>query len=592
MNAWMRHWLTIGVSSLLLVSALAPAARAAPLQQSTPQILVANNEKYGPILVDSQEHTLYILTAETNTVIKCADKCLTFWPPLVVPDPNATPSAAPGVSGKLGTVGRPDSNPQITYNGYPVYRYYQDKAPGDTNGQGTQFAGGVYTVIPASSAAITSATQLALPFPDGWQTDGRGSVTPDQADGNILVLAHVHFVLNQYGYHFSYKESGMLFGYVEQAHQTLGDGTRFQWEYVGSAYPTPQAAQSAFNALSSFYSVIKQYYPTATSAACAFSGAEQCYQASAPVLQDVAGNPQKVVIRVLRESTSVFEAAYLLSESDYDANRTRGDQLLDTLSSDYVHLFAQPATPTPTPTPPPTTTPTGVRFSIARVWWEKLGTQGHADDPGITTGQPGAQVYFAVAFHVSSAPPSLPVRVTFRVAWSSRVFRNTGVLTATDPTGTYHSRVKVRLPAKPGAYTGTVTVQMGAKTRQGAARITIPVILAFTFSFDSLVVQDAQGTVKTTFHVNHPLTIVARFTVRNLQAHYIKGTIHRDFRIPVNGKFRTVSSNSDSILAVNGSNPPNVHSFTPAVTGPLLIVVEIDLGKIHHQRQVRIQIRH
>jgi predicted lipoprotein with Yx(FWY)xxD motif len=162
MYTWMTRWLTIGVSGLLLVSAIVPAARAAPAQQAAPQILVADNAKYGPILVDSQQHTLYILTAETNTVIKCADKCLTFWPPLTVPAPDAKPAAAEGVTGELGTVARPDSNPQITYNGYPLYRYYQDKAPGDTNGQGTQFAGGMYTVVRAINLAATPAVRLAV----------------------------------------------------------------------------------------------------------------------------------------------------------------------------------------------------------------------------------------------------------------------------------------------------------------------------------------------------------------------------------------------------------------------------------------------
>jgi predicted lipoprotein with Yx(FWY)xxD motif len=586
----MTRWLTIGGSCLLLVSAIVPAARAAPAQQATPEILVANNQKYGPILVDSQQHTLYILTAETNTVIKCADKCLTFWPPLTVPAADAKPAAAAGVTGQLGTVARPDSNPQITYNGYPLYRYYQDAAPGDTNGQGTQFAGGAYTVIPATAAAITSAAQLSIASPDGWQADGRGSVTPDQADGNILVLAHVHFVLNQYGYHFSYKDAGMLFGYVEQAHRLLADGSRFQWEYIGSAYPSPKAAQSTFTALSSFYPMIKQYYSAATAETCVFAGAEQCFQASAPVLQDAAGNNQIVVIRVLQVSSSIFEAAYILPQGDFGANSASGDQLLDTLSSEYVHLFAQSPTPTPAPTATPTTTPIGIKFSIARVWWEALGTKGHADDPGVTAGQAGAAVYFAVAFHVSSAPPSLPVKVTFRLPWSSRAVTNTGALTATDPTGTYHSRVEVRLPTKPGAYVGTVVVRMGGQTRRGKAPITIPVIRPLTFSFDSLVVKDAQGVVHTTFHVNRPLAIVAGYTVRNLQAHFLKGRVSRDFKIPVHGKFQTVSSNSDSILAVNGVNPPNTHSFTPGTTGPLIIVVEIRLGNIQHRRQVRVQI--
>jgi predicted lipoprotein with Yx(FWY)xxD motif len=36
----------------------------------------------------------------------------------------------------LGTVEHPDAGLQITYNGWPLYVFTGDSAPGDTNGQG------------------------------------------------------------------------------------------------------------------------------------------------------------------------------------------------------------------------------------------------------------------------------------------------------------------------------------------------------------------------------------------------------------------------------------------------------------------------
>ena len=44
----------------------------------------------------------------------------------------------------LGTVDHPDAGTQVTYNGWPLYFFSGDSAPGDTNGQGQ---GGVWYVV-------------------------------------------------------------------------------------------------------------------------------------------------------------------------------------------------------------------------------------------------------------------------------------------------------------------------------------------------------------------------------------------------------------------------------------------------------------
>jgi len=113
---------------------------------------------------------------------------------------------------------------------------------------------------------------------------------------------------------------------------------------------------------------------------------------------------------------------------------------------------------------------------------------------------------------------------------------------------------------------------------------------AMTFTFDALVVNNTRGQVKPAFPLNQQLVIVARYTVRNLQRSYLQGTVRRLFQVPVNGRFATKAVSTDTIIAVNGTNPPNVHGFTPAVTGPLRIVVAITLGNVSRQRAVTIQI--
>ena len=68
-------------------------------------------------------------------------RCATAWPPL------AAPVKAPrGVHlpGPLGVITRPNGVKQVTLNGYPLYFYVGDKAPGQVGGNGI---GGSWHVI-------------------------------------------------------------------------------------------------------------------------------------------------------------------------------------------------------------------------------------------------------------------------------------------------------------------------------------------------------------------------------------------------------------------------------------------------------------
>ena len=64
----------------------------------------------------------------------CYGACARAWP--VYFKPSAL-RAGKGVKQKLiGTVKRKNGRRQVTYNGWPLYYYAQDAAPGDVNGQG------------------------------------------------------------------------------------------------------------------------------------------------------------------------------------------------------------------------------------------------------------------------------------------------------------------------------------------------------------------------------------------------------------------------------------------------------------------------
>ena len=86
----------------------------------------------GDILTDSDGNTLYLFVPDAQGESVCYDQCEAAWPPLV-----GEAAAGGGVDGSLlGTTERTDGSVQVTYNGWPLYYFANDAAPGDTNGQG------------------------------------------------------------------------------------------------------------------------------------------------------------------------------------------------------------------------------------------------------------------------------------------------------------------------------------------------------------------------------------------------------------------------------------------------------------------------
>jgi predicted lipoprotein with Yx(FWY)xxD motif len=86
----------------------------------------------GSILVDGDGNVLYLFTPDEQGESVCYDECAGFWPPLV-----GEFAAGDGVDAALmGSVARTDGSEQVTYNGWPLYYFANDAAPGDTNGQG------------------------------------------------------------------------------------------------------------------------------------------------------------------------------------------------------------------------------------------------------------------------------------------------------------------------------------------------------------------------------------------------------------------------------------------------------------------------
>lgn len=104
-----------------------------------------------PILVDQMGRALYLFTTDMQNsgISACTADCLAQWPPVIV---AGAPQAGEGVDPSLlGTITREDGTLQATYNGWPLYYYSGDMAPGNISGQGM---GGVWFLVSGTGNAV------------------------------------------------------------------------------------------------------------------------------------------------------------------------------------------------------------------------------------------------------------------------------------------------------------------------------------------------------------------------------------------------------------------------------------------------------
>ena len=188
----------LAIAALVLGLAVAalrstPAARAATSScadnittaPTGPATVSATSTKYGKVLVVGSGAyagcSLYLLTSDQLHAINGADfacsdgpnpiqqPCDTFlWPALLT---NGAPIAGPGINPTLlGTVTRndlPGLGPvqQVTYAGMPLYRFFLDEEPGETEGANlfdpvTSPTGTWYLVDPSRGRPATGTAQI------------------------------------------------------------------------------------------------------------------------------------------------------------------------------------------------------------------------------------------------------------------------------------------------------------------------------------------------------------------------------------------------------------------------------------------------
>jgi predicted lipoprotein with Yx(FWY)xxD motif len=102
----------------------------------------------GKVLASSRGFSIYMFAKDKKGgKSTCYGNCATVWPPLLTTGRPVSIKGSGVNSRLLGTTRRRDGKLEVTYNGYPLYRYVPDRKPGDSKGQGFSQFGAAWFVL-------------------------------------------------------------------------------------------------------------------------------------------------------------------------------------------------------------------------------------------------------------------------------------------------------------------------------------------------------------------------------------------------------------------------------------------------------------
>ena len=154
---WAKVGVTVAGAALVVTGATAATTASASEKAAPAPAIATVTVRSGPngqYLADGQGNSLYLFLADTGNTSQCNGQCAAAWPPLTT---SGTPQAGTGVDGsKLNTSNRSDGSKQVTYNNHPLYRFADDTAVGQTNGQGVNAFGALWWLVNPAGDAITT----------------------------------------------------------------------------------------------------------------------------------------------------------------------------------------------------------------------------------------------------------------------------------------------------------------------------------------------------------------------------------------------------------------------------------------------------
>src|SRR5271157_341311 len=162
--------------------------------QAPVTLQTASQSKLGSYLTDQTGHTLYVFTQDSHGASNCYASCAAMWGPLIGPA-----IAGSGINASMiGTTTRKDGTTQVTYDGYPLYKFSLDEDSSDMYGQGIQKFWYVISPTgkmiktgvkqPADAAKLVSAASTAMSVKLNESHNSKyGNILTDQ-NGHTLYL--------------------------------------------------------------------------------------------------------------------------------------------------------------------------------------------------------------------------------------------------------------------------------------------------------------------------------------------------------------------------------------------------------------------
>jgi predicted lipoprotein with Yx(FWY)xxD motif len=103
-----------------------------------------SDSQFGEVLFDGDEQAIYYFEPEQTSEPECYGECAEAWPPVLTDgEPKASGDARQRL---LGTTERRDGSTQVTYDGRPLY-YYFDEGPGELRCHNVFHAGGLWLAV-------------------------------------------------------------------------------------------------------------------------------------------------------------------------------------------------------------------------------------------------------------------------------------------------------------------------------------------------------------------------------------------------------------------------------------------------------------
>ena len=147
----MRRMLVLAALAAAAFATVSTAGSAAPEMRSV--TLKLQKSQYGPILFGGGGRVLYSFTRDSRgKPSRCFGDCAAAWP--VYYAPKGGLKAGTGVKQSLlGTTKRRDGRLQVTYNGWPLY-YYANERACEVKCHNVRTHGGVWLVMKANGKAV------------------------------------------------------------------------------------------------------------------------------------------------------------------------------------------------------------------------------------------------------------------------------------------------------------------------------------------------------------------------------------------------------------------------------------------------------